>query len=75
MMKQYTRGEPSGRQSRDRASDAQGYVLRDAPWSPSAEDFPAMATATTYNATATGSKKPAPQWGPSAYGPKIPKGI
>ena len=67
---QYTR--PTGyKQPSFKPQEDKGFVVKGAPWSSSAEDFPAIGNSSPPPAAVPSSKKPS--WGPSAFGPKLPK--
>lgn len=65
LTRQYTRSKhteaPTSKQNA-----GEGYVITGAPWSNSGEDFPTL--------TSGGVAPRKPQWGPSALGPKLPRG-
>ena len=78
LMRQYTLSK--GGESRERKSkDGKGFVVAGAPWSTtSTDDFPTLGGGGGGGAARVGgggvaSAPKKAQWGPSAFGPKLPR--
>lgn len=63
LLKHYTVPKQGGSKS-SRVQGASGYVVSGAPWNAATEEFPAIGAVMAPKKT---------QWGPSAWGPKLPK--
>ena len=68
LMSQYTRST-SREERKEKSGSSKGFSVKDAPWSVSTEEFPAIG-----NSSGPGTMK-TPSWGPSSSGPKLPKHI
>ena len=64
LLKHYTTIPKQGGSKSARVQGASGYVVSGAPWNAASEEFPAIGSVVAPKKT---------QWGPSAWGPKLPK--